>query len=370
MAHNALLEPFNLGPVELSNRVVMAPLTRSRADGTDTPQQMHVEYYRQRAGAGLIISEATQISKEGKGYAWTPGIYSDAQVAAWKKVVDAVHDEGGKISIQLWHVGRISHPDLQENGQLPVSASAIKPDAKAFTENGFKDIPAPRPLDKSELPRVISDYVKAAENAKAAGFDGVEVHSANGYLLDQFLQDGTNKREDEYGGSIENRMRFPLEVIDAVVGVWGAERVGVRISPASGANDISETNPEALFTAYVKELSKRKLAYLHVIEGLIWKDRDKAAFDERKLREAFDGVYMGNNSYTQAIAEERLAAGKIDLACFGRPFISNPDLVARFELGAPLAEPDQDTFYGGDEKGYTDYPPLTKEERMRFAEAA
>ena len=370
MADNALLEPFKLGPVDLANRIVMAPLTRSRADGTDTPKEMHVEYYRQRAGAGLIISEATQISKEGKGYAWTPGIYSDDQVKAWTKVVDAVHEEGGKIIMQLWHVGRISHPDLQEDGQLPVSASDVKPDAQAFTENGFKDIPAPRALETDELPRVVTDYVKAAENARAAGFDGVEVHSANGYLLDQFLQDGTNMREDAYGGSIENRIRFPLEVIDAVVGVWGAERVGVRISPASGANDISESNPEALFTAYVGELSKRKLAYLHVVEGLIWKDRDKGAFDEDKLREVFDGVYMGNNNYTQDIAEKRIAEGKIDLVCFGRPFISNPDLVARFELGAPLNEPDKDTFYGGDEKGYTDYPSLTTEERMRYAEAA
>ena len=370
MADNALLLPFKLGPVELANRVVMAPLTRSRADGSDTPRDMHVTYYRQRAGAGLIITEATQISKEGKGYAWTPGIYSDAQVAAWRQVVDAVHDEGGKIFMQLWHVGRISHPDLQEGGALPVSASAVKPDTQAFTENGFKDIPAPRPLDKAELPRIVADYVKAAENAKAAGFDGVEVHSANGYLLDQFLQDGTNQRTDEYGGPIENRIRLPLEVVDAVVGVWGGDRVGVRISPAGGANDISESHPEALFTAYVKELSKRGLAYLHVVEGLIWKDRSKGAFDEGKLRQAFDGVYMGNNTYTQAIAEKRLAAGKIDLACFGRPFIANPDLVARFELGAPLAEPDKDTFYGGDETGYTDYPSLTAEERMRLAQAA
>ncbi|EAU42764.1 NADH:flavin oxidoreductase/NADH oxidase [Fulvimarina pelagi HTCC2506] len=370
MATQKLFEPYNLGPNTLSNRIVMAPLTRSRADDTDTPKDMHVVHYRQRASAGLIISEATQISNEGKGYAWTPGIYSDEQVAAWKRVTDAVHAEGGKIFMQLWHVGRISHPDLQHGGRLPVSASAIQPDQQAFTETGFKPIPTPRALETDELPRVIADYVKAAENAKAAGFDGVEVHSANGYLLDQFLQDSTNKRTDAYGGSIENRMRFPLEVIDAVVKVWGADRVGVRVSPGSGANDMADSDPEALFLAYAKELGQRKLAYLHVIEGLIWQDRDKEDVTSDKLRDAFGGTYMGNNQYTREIAIERAEIGQVDLACFGRPFIANPDLVERLKLDAPLNEPDKDTFYGGDEKGYIDYPFLSEEEKTRFADAA
>ncbi|MDY8109743.1 alkene reductase [Fulvimarina sp. 2208YS6-2-32] len=369
MTAEKLFEPFDLGPNRLQNRVVMAPLTRSRADGNDTPKDMHVTYYGQRASAGLIIAEATQISNEGKGYAWTPGIYSDEQVAAWKKVTDNVHAEGGKIFLQLWHVGRISHPDLQDGGRLPVSASAVKPEGEAFTENGFKEIPTPRALETDELPRVVEDFVKASENAKKAGFDGVEVHSANGYLLDQFLQDGTNRREDAYGGSIENRMRFPLEVIDAVVKVWGADRVGVRISPGSGANDISESNPEELFTTYVKALNERGLAYLHVIEGLIWQDREKGTFDMDGLRALFDGAYMGNNEYTREVAIERVNSGKIDLACFGRPYIANPDLVERLALDAPMNEPDKDTFYGGDEKGYTDYPFLTDEER-RTAKAA
>lgn len=370
MADSKLFEPIDLGPITLANRVVMAPLTRSRADASDTPQDMHVEYYRQRASAGLIVSEATQISREGKGYAWTPGIYSQEQVAAWKKVTDAVHGEGGKIFLQLWHVGRISHPDLQEGGKLPVAPSAVKPDMKAFTEEGFKPIPEPRALDKGELPRIVADYVAASENAKAAGFDGVEIHSANGYLLDQFLRDGANKRTDEYGGSIENRIRFPLEVVDAIVKVWGADRVGIRISPVTPANDLSDSDPKPLFERYVAELSKRGLVYLHVVEGQTGGKRDPGPFKAWELKDKFDGVYIGNNGYDRDLALQRVEEGLTDLACFGRPFISNPDLVARLELDAPLAEPDQNTFYGGDEKGYTDYPSLTAEERMRYAEAA
>lgn len=365
MTSSKLFEPFDLGPNRLANRVVMAPLTRSRAGDGDSPQDMHVTYYGQRASAGLIIAEATQITNEGKGYAWTPGIYSDQQVAAWKKVTDEVHAKGGKIFLQLWHVGRISHPDLQHDDKLPVSASAVKPDQQAFTETGFKDIPTPRALETDEISRVVADYVKAAENAKAAGFDGVEVHSANGYLLDQFLQDGTNKREDQYGGSVENRMRFPLEVVDAVVKIWGADRVGIRISPESGANDISESDPKTLFLTYVKELSARKLAYLHVIEGKIWDDRDNQTVSSAEIREAFDGVFMGNNQYDRETAIDRVDSGKVDLACFGRPFIANPDLVERLKLDAPLNEPDKDTFYGGGEEGYTDYPFLSDEEREK-----
>lgn len=370
MANSKLFEPIDLGPNRLSNRIVMAPLTRSRADPEDTPKQMHVDYYRQRASAGLIISEATQISKEGKGYAWTPGIYAPAHVEAWKRVTDAVHEEGGKIFLQLWHVGRISHPELQPGGALPVAPSAVKPAVKAFTEGGFKDAVTPRALDAAELPRIVEDYIEACENAKAADFDGVEIHSANGYLLDQFLRDKTNRRDDEFGGSIENRMRFPLQVVDAVVRVWGAERVGIRISPVSPANDIADSKPEALFTAYVEELSKRGLVYLHVIEGETRGNRDPASFKAWSLREHFAGAYMGNNRYDRELAIERVEKGEIDLACFGRAFISNPDLPVRLELGAPLNEWDESTFYGGDRKGYTDYPALTEEERLRYAAAA
>ncbi|MEX6506555.1 alkene reductase [Jiella sp. M17.18] len=370
MVSSKLFEPYDLGPTRLSNRVVMAPLTRSRATDDQVPKDIHVEYYRQRAGAGLIITEATNISPEGRGYAWTPGIFSDEQVAAWKRVNDAVHEEDGKIFLQLWHVGRISHPDLQPGGALPVAPSAVKPEMKAFTKDGFKDIPAPRALEKDELPRVVADYVKAAENCKKAGFDGVEIHSANGYLLDQFLRDGANKRTDEYGGSVENRMRFPLEVVDAVVKVWGPERVGIRISPVSPANDLADSDPEAVFVPYVEELSKRGLAYLHVIEGETRGNRDPAGFKAWSLRDHFKGTYMGNNNYTPELAMERVDKGEIDLACFGRPFISNPDLVERMKLGAPLAEYDERTFYGGGAEGYIDYPALTVEERARYGQAA
>ncbi|KQT88418.1 alkene reductase [Aurantimonas sp. Leaf443] len=370
MSSSKLFEPFDLGPNRLANRVVMAPLTRSRATPDGVPRQMHVDYYTQRASAGLIINEATNISVEGRGYAFTPGIYTDEQVEAWKKVTDGVHAAGGKIFLQFWHVGRISHPDLQENGQLPVAPSAVTPKGQAFTEEGMKDHVTPRALETDELPRVVADYVHAAENAKKAGFDGVEVHSANGYLLDQFLRDGANKRTDAYGGSVENRLRFPLEVIDAVVKVWGSDRVGVRISPVTSAGDLADSDPQPLFEAYVAELSKRKLAYLHVIEGQTGGPRDKDGFDYKRLRALYDGVYMANNGYDEALGEKRLEAGEIDLVCFGKPFISNPDLVERMEIGAPLAEWDQKTFYGGDEHGYTDYPKLSVEERARYAKAA
>lgn len=371
MADTSLFEPFDLGPIHLSNRTVMAPLTRSRASSDGVVKEMHVEYYRQRAGAGLIIAEATNISVEGRGYAYTPGIFNDEQVAAWKHVTDAVHAEGGKIVLQLWHVGRISHPDLQPGGGLPVSASDVKPEGKAFTEEGFKDHVQPRALETDELPRVVEDYVRATKNARAAGFDGVEVHSANGYLLDQFLRDGTNKRTDAYGGSVENRMRFPLEVLDAVIAAWDADHVGVRISPVTemGGNN-TETDPQALFNAYVDEIETRKPVYLHVIEGQTGGDRGKDGFDYHALRSRFSRAYMGNNDYDFDLAVKRLEAGEIDLVCYGKLFISNPDLPARLELGAPLAEYDNDTFYGGDEKGYTDYPALTPEERARYAQAA
>ncbi|WP_108659214.1 alkene reductase [Acuticoccus kandeliae] len=370
MAKSKLFEPIEMGPNRLANRIVMAPLTRSRAGPGDVPTDMHVEYYRQRASAGLIISEGSQITQEGKGYAWTPGIHSPDQVEGWKRVTDAVHEAGGKIFIQLWHVGRVSHPDLQPGGALPVAPSAVRPNGKAFTADGFKDIPTPRVLAASELPRIAEDFAKAAENARAAGFDGAEIHSANGYLLHQFLADKTNLREDEFGGSIENRIRFPLEVVDAVTGVLGADRVGIRISPVSPANDVADSNPGPVFTAYTEALSARGLAYLHVIEGVTRGDRDPAPFKPWTLKEHFSGLYMGNNSYTRDLAIERVEDGLADLVCFGRLFISNPDLVERLAIDAPLAEWDQSTFYGGDARGYVDYPALTEAERARYAKAA
>lgn len=369
MSASLLFQPIDLGPIRLANRIVMAPLTRSRATPDGDPTPMHVEYYRQRAGAGLIVTEATNISAEGRGYAWTPGLYTDAQVAGWRAVTEAVHAAGGRIVVQLWHVGRISHPELQPGGALPVAPSAVKPAGKAFTEDGFKDMVSPRALPADELPRVVADYVRAAENAKRAGFDGVEVHSANGYLLDQFLCDRTNRREDRYGGSVENRMRFPLEVVDAVLGVWGPERTGIRISPLSGANDIADSDPEATFTAYTDALSARGLVYLHAIEGATRKARDPEAFKVWTLKGRFSGLYMGNNGYDRDLAIARVEAGLVDLVCFGRPFISNPDLPARLELAAPLSPWDEKTFYGGDARGYIDYPALTPEERMRYAAA-
>ncbi|WP_158871612.1 alkene reductase [Antarcticirhabdus aurantiaca] len=368
MTHSKLFEPFDLGPIRLANRIVMAPLTRSRATSDGVVKDMHVTYYAQRAEAGLIVTEATNITVEGRGYAWTPGIYTEEQVAAWRKVTDAVHAKGGKIVLQLWHVGRISHPDLQENGAKPVAPSAVTPKGQAFTEEGFKPHEEPRALERDELPRVVADYVKATKNAKAAGFDGVEVHAANGYLLDQFLRDGANKRTDDYGGSIENRIRFPLEVVDAVIAAWDAQHVGIRISPVTPANDLTDSYPQLVFDRFVEELGKRKLMYLHVVEGQTGGSRD-LPFDYAKLRQAFGGVYMSNNGLTRELAEKELEAGEADLVCFGRPFIANPDLVTRLRIGAPLAEGDKATFYGGDEKGYIDYPALTDEEK-RQAEAA
>ncbi|WP_026378977.1 alkene reductase [Afifella pfennigii] len=363
-----LFQPIDLGPVRLSNRIVMTPLTRSRADADDAPHDLHVEYYRQRASAGIIVAEASQVSPQGKGYIATPGIHSELQVERWRKVTDAVHAAGGRMFLQLWHVGRISHPDLQPDGELPVAPSAVRPQAQAFTADGFKDIPTPRPLEAGELAGIVEDYRRAAENAKRAGFDGVEIHSANGYLLDQFLRDKTNRREDAYGGSIENRMRFPLQVVDAVVDVFGAARVGIRISPVSPANDIADSDPEPLFGAYVRALSERGLVYLHVIEGATRGPRSvEGQFDPATLKADFAGLYMGNNGYDRALAVAAVEEGRADLVAFGRPFISNPDLVERLKLQAPLAAFDETTFYGGGEKGYTDYPRLAEGQRAARA---
>ncbi len=354
-----LFSPVALGALELPNRIVMAPLTRSRAGKGDVPGPMNAEYYAQRATAGLIISEATQITQQGKGYAWTPGIHSAEQVAGWRLVTDAVHKAGGRIVMQLWHVGRISHPDLQPNHGLPVAPSAVQPEMKAFTEDGFKPIPTPRALETAEIPGIVADYARAAANAKEAGFDGVEIHGANGYLLDQFLRDKTNHRTDQYGGSIENRARLLLEVTEAVTGVWGGGRTGLRLSPNSPANDIADSNAEPLFTYVVEQLNRFGLAYLHVVEGATIGPREvEGGFDLNKLRAAFRGPYMANNGYDLALAQETLGAGRADAIAFGRPFIGNPDLVERLRTGAPLVQADRATYYGGDAHGYTDYPTL------------
>ena len=359
MEETDLFQPVRLGPTTLANRIVMAPLTRSRAGTGDVPRAMNAEYYRQRATAGLIISEASQISQQGKGYAYTPGIYTGEQVEGWRHVTDAVHAEGGHIFIQLWHVGRISHPDLQPGGALPVAPSAIKPGGKAFTETGFNDHVTPRALETDELPGIVADYAHAAECAKQAGFDGVEVHAANGYLLDQFLRDSTNKRTDQYGGSVENRIRFPLEVVSAVTKVWGGDRVGIRLSPITPqVGDIPlDSDPMGTYGAFIDTLRPLGLVYLHMIEGATQGSRDEpAGYDGQALRARFGGLYIGNNAYTRAMALQARRENLADLICFGRPFIANPDLVERLRRDAPLAEAPKETWYGGGEHGYTDYP--------------
>lgn len=359
MSQSKLFEPFKLGPITLANRVVMAPLTRNRAVPSGlVPSPLAVDYYGQRASAGLLITEASQISQQGQGYQDTPGIYSKEQVAGWRKVTDRVHEKGGRIFIQIWHVGRISHDSLQPNGGKPVAPSAIRAKGKTFVNGTFTDISEPRALELSEIPGIIEDFKRATENALAAGFDGVEIHGANGYLLDQFAKDGTNKRTDAYGGSIENRARLMLEVSKVVAAVAGPERTGIRISPVTPANDVSDSNPQPLFDHVVDGLNALKLTYIHVIEGATGGPRDIAPFDYASLRKRFKQAYMANNGYDLELANKVLDSGAADLIAFGKPFISNPDLVERLKKGAPLNAPDKATFYGGGAKGYTDYPTL------------
>jgi N-ethylmaleimide reductase len=354
-----LFAPFRLGDLELKNRLVMAPLTRNRAThGTDAPNDLNAEYYRQRASAGLIVSEATQISQQGQGYIWTPGIYTEAQVEGWTKVTKAVHEAGGKIVLQLWHVGRISHVSLQPGYAAPVAPSAIRANTQTFIESGFADVSEPHALTVDEIKAVVRDYVKAAENAQKAGFDGVEIHAANGYLVEQFLKDKTNHRTDAYGGSVGNRLRLALEVVDAVLGVWSRERVGIRLSPVSSFNDIADSDPAKVYFSLVEKLSARGIAYIHVIEGATGGPRDYAPFDYVALRKTFSGAYIANNGYTRDLAIEALKSNRADLIAFGKAFIANPDLVERLRRNAPLNTPDQATFYGGDAHGYTDYPAL------------
>ncbi len=352
-----LFAPVTIGDLTLPNRIAMAPLTRNRAIEPNTvPSPLAPLYYRQRAAAGLLISEATQISQQGQGYVWTPGVFSDPQVEAWRKVTDAVHEEQGHIFLQLWHVGRISHVSLQPEGGAPVAPSAIPAKTKTFIASGFADVSAPRALETGEIAGIVADYAHAAACARRAGFDGVEIHGANGYLIDQFLRDGSNKRTDAYGGSLENRMRFALEVVDAVLKVWPATRVGYRIAPTSPANDISDSNPQATFNALAEALTQRNLAYLHVVEGATGGARDVAPFDYLALKRAFSGAYIANNGYTRDMAIAAIRDNRADMVAFGRAFISNPDLVERLRLDAPLAEGDRKTYYGGGAEGYTDYP--------------
>jgi len=352
-----LFSPVKLGSIAMSNRMVMAPLTRNRSSMDGVPQDINVTYYEQRATAGLIITEATPISAMGHGYPLLPGIYTDAQVDGWKKVTDAVHAKGGKIVIQLWHVGRISHPTLL-NGATPVAPSPVKPAGKAFTFNGLVDYVEPRALDASELPGIVADYVQASKNAIKAGFDGVEIHSANGYLLDQFLRDGSNKRSDIYGGSIENRARFLMEVTKAVVDATGSDKVGLRLSPVNPFNDMKDSNPQAVFNYVTEQLNQFNLAYLHVVEGGIHGGGVADAFDFDAMRKLCKSPYMANLSYDKVRGNAAIASGHADAVAYGVPFIANPDLVERFRQDAPLNEADSKSFYGGTEKGYTDYPTL------------
>ena len=358
MSTSKLFDAYKLGPITLSNRAVMAPLTRNRALAGMVPNPLAVEYYGQRASAGLLVTEASQVSQQGQGYQDTPGIYSKEQIAGWKKVTDRVHERGGRIFIQLWHVGRISHVDLQVNGRAPVAPSAIRAKGKTFVNGTFADVSEPRALALEEIPGIIESFKQGAANALEAGFDGVEIHGANGYLLDQFAKDGSNKRTDAYGGSIENRARLMLEVSKEVASVAGPERTGIRISPVTPANDVSDSNPQPLFDHIVDGLNALKLVYIHVIEGATGGPRDIAPFDYASLRKRFKQTYIANNGYDIALADKMLDSNAADLIAFGKPFISNPDLVERLKAGAPLNEWDKNTFYGGGAKGYTDYPTL------------
>jgi N-ethylmaleimide reductase len=356
-----LFTPVETGPYRLSHRVVMAPLTRMRSDPGDIPSDLMIEYYTQRASqGGLIISEATPVSTRGNGYAGAPGIYSDAQIPGWRRVTEAVHAKGGRIFQQLWHVGRQSHVDLQPNGEAPVAPSAIAAEGYAYTQKGEAPFSTPRALELHEISDIVEEFQAGAERALRSGFDGVEIHGANGYLPDQFLQDGTNKRTDEYGGPIENRARFLLEVTEAAISVWGPDRVGVRISPSSTYGSMSDSDPQATFGYVTTELDRLDIAHLHVIEPRIRGTEDvahgEAAVGTRHLRPNFSRTLIAAGGFTSASAEAIVSCGDADLVAFGRHFISNPDLPERLRRGLPLTRYDRSTFYGGSGRGYTDYP--------------
>lgn len=365
-----LFTPFRLGPYELRNRLVMAPMTRSRAGEGNVPTELMAEYYAQRAGAGLIVTEGSQVSPQGVGYPDTPGIHTDAQVEGWRRVTDAVHDRGGRIYLQLWHVGRVSHPSMQPGGALPVAPSAIGVPGELYTGNGMKPFVTPRALETDEIAGIVEQFADGARRAFLAGFDGVELHGANGYLIDQFLRDGANHRTDRYGGSVENRVRFLEEVTAAVVDVWGGERVGVRFSPVAAVNGLSDTDPVAVFAYAAHVLNRFSLGYLHVSEALAPGRRSSEApfvvsseggVQPRVspvLRSIFRGAFIANGGYGGETGNAAIAARQADLVAFGTPFLANPDLPERLRNGARLNQPDRATFYGGDARGYTDYPAL------------
>jgi N-ethylmaleimide reductase len=351
--------PYMMGGLHLKNRMIMAPLTRSRAETGNVPSSMAANYYSARADAGFIITEATQVAAGGQGYIATPGIHSVAQVEEWKKVTDAVHRSGGLIFMQLWHVGRISHPDFL-GGELPIAPSAIAPrGVSTYTAQGLKQIPTPRALATSEIPAIVEAFRQGARNAKLAGFDGVEVHGANGYLLDQFLEDGTNQRSDQYGGSIENRARLLFEVIAAVRDVWGAGRVGVRLSPGGTFNDMCDSTPQDTFGYVVRQLASMDLAYLHLIEPASPQvECATPDLSARFFRPLYSDTLIVAGGYNLEKANTVLKAGLADLVAFGQLFLANPDLVERFRRHAPLNTPNPQTFYGGGAEGYIDYPTL------------
>ena len=364
-----LFDKLTIGEITLENRVIMAPLTRMRSiQPGDIPQELNALYYSQRAGAGLIISEATQISPQGKGYPATPGIYSDEQVAGWKLVTKAVHEKGGKIFLQLWHVGRISHKSLQIDNKLPVAPSALPAKNSGTYDSKWKPvaIETPHALEIDEIKAIMMDYKKASENALEAGFDGVELHGANGYLVDQFLQDGSNKREDIYGGSIENRARFLFEALDEVIKVFGKGRVGVRLSPFGTFNDMKDSNPIELFSYVLQEISKRKIAFVDLIEprssvaGGSDSVDSSAPSTSELFRKKYDGVLISAGGYDPKSAKEVVDKGEADAVAFGRHYIANPDLAERIKFGYDLNKYNRAKFYGGAEKGYTDYPFYNK----------
>ncbi|SFB47683.1 N-ethylmaleimide reductase [Rhizobium sp. NFR07] len=366
-----IFDPVKFGDIELANRIVMAPLTRNRSPKA-TPNDLNVTYYEQRATAGLLITEGTPITQQAQGYADVPGLYSPEAVSGWKKVTDAVHRKGGKIVTQIWHVGRVSHVSLQPNGGAPVAPSAIPAGGKTYIINpdgsgAFVETSAPRALETAEIAGILEDYRKGARAAIDAGFDGVEIHAANGYLIEQFLKEGANQRTDQYGGSIENRARFALEVVDTVTKEIGAGRVGIRLSPTTPANGITETKPQEVYNYLVNELGSRGLSFIHVVEGATGGDRDftqgDKPFDYHELKNIYrkaggTGAWVVNNGYIKDSAEQAVESGYADAVAFGKLFIANPDLVERFKDNAALNEPDKATFYGGGAKGYTDYPAL------------
>ena len=369
----ALFEPARAGAFKLRNRIIMAPLTRNRAGPGLVPGPFAREYYAQRASAGMIIAEAPQVSAQAQGYADTPGCYTDDQVAGWRKVTDAVHAKGGTIVVQLWHTGRVSHTSFQKAGLAPVGPSAIRANTKTFVASqGFVDVSMPRALRLDEIPGIVESFGYASLRAIEAGFDGVEVHGAHGYLLDAFLRDGSNHRTDAYGGSIANRTQLLLEVTAACVASIGADRLGVRISPVSTAGDSHDSHPQALFNHVAESLSPFGLAYVHVVEGETGGARDSIPFDYAALRDRFDGIWMINNGYDRSMAIDAVASGRADLVSFGRLFIANPDLVERLSTNAPLNKPmSQETYYGDGVHGYTDYPTLEQSHTaMRIDEEA